>query len=111
MKIYFSFLIVFSVLHTTAQTPELLVQLGHSDRVKCLDYSKDGDYIISGGDDDVIKLWQVANGQMVRTFQGHRGQIYDVKWAAGGIFSCSWDDRRIIKWDILTGKILTEYKF
>src|SRR5205085_5358336 len=103
---------LFSFLYTSAQTPELLVQLGHSDRVTCLDYNKDGSYIISGGNDNVIKLWEIGGGQMVRTFTGHRGQIYDVKWGdEKNIFSCSWDDRRIIKWDILTGKILNEYRF
>lgn len=112
MKKYFSFFLVFIFTFAEAQTPELLVQLGHSDRVSCLDYSPDGTYIISGGNDHVLKLWQVATGQMVRTFQGHRAQIYDVKWGAdGNIYSCCWDDRRLIKWDISTGKIIKEIKF
>jgi WD40 repeat protein len=112
MKIYF-FIIAFAFFSADAQTPELLVQLGHSERVKCIDYNHDGSYLISGGNDNVIKLWQVANGLVIRTFQGHRGLVYDIEWGRDekNIFSCSWDDRRIIKWDIATGKILNEFRF
>ncbi len=113
MKKYFTFFILFFFFFSAAQPPQLLVQLGHSDRVMCLDYSLDGKFIISGGNDNLIKLWEVGSGLMVRTFQGHNGLIYDVKWGtdAKSFFSCSWDDRRLIKWDILSGKIIKEFRF
>jgi len=94
-----------------SQQAELLVQLGHSDRVSCLDYSIDGKYIITAGSDKMIKLWQVNNGLMVRTFKGHMGSVYDIKLSkdAKTIYSCSWDDKKLLKWDVSTGKILKQY--
>ena len=60
MKKYFTVFTFFLFFYSAAQPPELLVQLGHSDRVMCLDYSPDGKFIISGGNDNVVKLWEVA---------------------------------------------------
>ncbi|MFM9943596.1 MAG: caspase family protein [Bacteroidia bacterium] len=95
-------------LNSYSQNAELLVQLGHSDRLKCVDFSSDGKYIMTAGNDQMIKLWQVNNGMLVRTFRGHKGMVYDAKLSADGkyIYSCSWDDKRFLKWDIATGKIL-----
>mgnify|MGYP000595491204 CR=1 FL=1 len=99
---------LFVVLNAYSQNAELLVQLGHSDRVKCVDFSEDGKYIMTAANDQIIKLWQVNNGMLVRTFRGHKGMVYDAKLSMDGkyIYSCSWDDKSFIKWDIANGKIL-----
>lgn len=98
-------------LNSYSQNAELLVQLGHSDRVKCVDFSADGKYIMTAGNDQMIKLWQLNNGMLVRTFRGHKGMVYDAKLSEDGryIYSCSWDDKSFIKWDISNGKILKRY--
>lgn len=110
MKFVLSLILIFICRLSYAQQ-ELLVQLGHSDRVKCIDQSVSGKYILTCGNDQMIKLWQRNTGMLVRTFKGHRGMIYDAKLSLDtkNIYSCSWDDKRLLKWDILSGKIVKQY--
>ena len=70
----------------------------------------DGQYAVTGSSDDTIKLWNMSNGLLIRTFNGHRGLVYAVQISKDGktIYSCSWDDQRIIKWDAQSGKILKQ---
>ena len=112
----FLFLFLFYLINQlcfSQTTPELLVQLGHADRVRCIDFSSDGKFLISGGSDQILKLWQISNGQLVRTYRGQRGLIYDVKFSYDGkfVFACSWDDRRLLKFDVQTGKLVKEIRF
>jgi WD40 repeat protein len=112
VRILFTLIFLFSMSwNLFSQQAELLVQLGHSDRVHQIDYSQDEKYLLTAGSDKMIKLWQTNNGLLLRTFKGHKGAIYDAKLSldAKFIFSCSWDDKCLFKWDISNGKILKKY--
>ncbi len=109
---YFYFVFLFLLAYSAStQQAETWMQLGHSDRVRCVNLTPDAKYAVTGSDDHTLKLWNIANGQLIRTFNGHHGLIYGVQISADGktIYSCSWDDKRTLKWDALTGKILKQY--
>ncbi|XP_046624301.1 periodic tryptophan protein 2 homolog [Neodiprion virginianus] len=53
-------------------------QQGHSTNMSCLSYSPDGQYIVTGGDDGKVKLWNAATGFCTITFQEHSSAISDV---------------------------------
>jgi WD40 repeat protein len=67
----------------------------------------DGKTIISGSDDKTIKLWDIKNGKILRSLEGHSGAVNSVVPTMDGkmIISGS-DDKTEILWDIDTGKIL-----
>ena len=44
---------------------------GHSKRVESVAISSDGSHIVSGSDDNTVKLWSVTSGECVKTFEGH----------------------------------------
>jgi WD40 repeat protein len=94
-----------------AQNAETWVQLGHSDRVSCVDLTPDARYAVTGSSDNTMKLWNISNGQLLRTFHGHHGLVYAAQVSPDGkaIYSCSWDDRKTIKWDAVNGKQLAKY--
>ena len=46
---------------------------GHSDRVYSVDFSPDGNRVVSGSDDTFVKIWDVATGALVSSFVGLRG--------------------------------------
>lgn len=94
-----------------AQSPELVVQLGHSDRVRCAALSRDGKFVVTGAEDNTLKLWDVAKGQLVRTYTGHRKPIYSVALSPDGtrLYSAGEDDRLKL-WDALTGKVIQDVK-
>lgn len=53
-------------------------QQGHSNNMNCLAYSPDGQYIVTGGDDGKVKLWNTMNGFCSITFQEHTSAITGV---------------------------------
>ena len=45
---------------------------GHSDDVRSVAFSRDGKWVVSGSDDHLVKIWDVATGAEVRSFEGVR---------------------------------------
>ncbi|XP_043233805.1 WD repeat-containing protein 18-like [Amphibalanus amphitrite] len=50
---------------------------GHTGRVTCLAVTRDGRTLVSGSDDQTVRLWHVASGQCVRTLP-QRGAVTNV---------------------------------
>src|SRR5689334_18198424 len=48
--------------------PEVVSQNQHDGEIKSLAFSPDGRQVLSGSDDGTVKLWDVATGQVIRTF-------------------------------------------
>lgn len=53
-------------------------QQGHSNNMNYLAYSPDGEYIVTGGDDGKVKLWNTTNGFCSVTFQEHTSTVTGV---------------------------------
>lgn len=79
---------------------------GHQGSVRSVTFSPDGRHVLSGGDDQAIKLWSVATGECLQTFRRHPGRISTVLFHPDRqhILSAS-DDQTIKIWDIATGQI------
>ena len=67
---------------------------GHLAQVKALVFTPDNRFLVSGGDDKVIRIWSTLSGKLVRTISGElgpgkQGQAYalsvssDGKWLSG----------------------------
>eukprot|EP01041_Mallomonas_annulata_P003184 gene3184-6281_t len=41
----------------------------------CIVFDNTGNYLISGADDYLVKIWDIERGQLVRTCRGHQGYI------------------------------------
>src|SRR6516165_3840151 len=52
------------------QKATLWVQLGHSDHVSSLTFSRTGKLLLSGSADKTARLWDVATGREVHRFEG-----------------------------------------
>jgi WD40 repeat protein len=48
---------------------------GHFDEVLACAVSPSGKYLVSGGKDRVIRVWDIHNQQQIQTFLGHRDSI------------------------------------
>jgi len=77
----------------------------HSDSVCCVRFSPDGSLLASGGADRFLKVFRVANGELVKSFEGHTGYLLGVAWRADGreLASCSADNSIKI-WELATGE-------
>jgi WD40 repeat protein len=71
---------------------------GHVGHVICLEFSKDGKYLVSGGcnDDKTVKLWKLHGGNKIpteiRTSSGHSKCVWAVKFSPG-VCVCLYDSK------------------
>jgi WD40 repeat protein len=90
----------------TVASGELVAALKepHSDTVNCLAYSPDGQQLASCAADRFIKLWNVADGKFIRSFEGHTHHVLGVSWRADGRMLVSSGADMVLKaWDTRTG--------
>ena len=48
---------------------------GHSGAVYALAVTADGKFLITGGNDKTVRVWEVASGKQLRAFQGHLSAV------------------------------------
>jgi bromodomain and WD repeat domain containing protein 1/3 len=73
-------------------TPQMLIQpefyktcntykriLGHLSAVYCVCFDRTGRYILTGADDNLIKIWNAIDGRLLATLRGHDKEISDIK--------------------------------
>nr|XP_045622468.1 F-box/WD repeat-containing protein 7-like [Procambarus clarkii] len=75
---------------------------GHDDHViTCLQFS--GNTIVSGSDDNTLKVWNATSGKCMRTLTGHTGGVWSSQMSGNLIVSGS-TDRMLRVWDAETGE-------
>lgn len=64
------------------QSQEVLYQLkgGHTKQMLCLDMSPDSSFVITGGKDSLIVLWDIKNQEVIAKLNYHKGVITDIKF-------------------------------
>jgi periodic tryptophan protein 2 len=62
----------------------VLKQQGHLHGLSVVDYSPDGVYVASGGEDGKVKLWNSKSGFCFATFSEHRAPVTGVKFSGTG---------------------------
>lgn len=105
-----AFIYTFSLLatHSIAQEAELVVRQGHKEAINMVQYSPTGKHIYSASEDKSIKMWDVATGIDVNTFNAHEAGVNCIFLSKDGMTLLSGDKKgRIIVWNALTGEVLT----
>lgn len=81
----------------------------HTARVEAVAYLPDGTRALSAGRDNVLILFDVASGEVLRRFEGHSDWIYDVQVSPDGQRALTGSvDQTLIEWDLATGEILQQ---
>jgi WD40 repeat protein len=90
---------------------EIVPTLGHLSGVTSVAFSPDGGRVLSGGSDNTIKLWEVATGALIRTFEGHSAIVASVAFSPDGtrVLSGGWD-KTIKLWDTATGALIRTFE-
>ncbi|MFM6726125.1 MAG: WD40 repeat domain-containing protein, partial [Dolichospermum sp.] len=57
---------------------------GHSDYVNAIAVTPDGKTVISGSDDNTIKIWNLETGRKKFTFKGHSDWVNAIAIAPDG---------------------------
>lgn len=57
-----------------------LVYSGHTGKVRCIDVSPSGQWLVSGSNDGTLRLWEVDTGRMLRKWDFAGETVQTVKW-------------------------------
>ncbi|MFL5327599.1 MAG: protein kinase domain-containing protein [Gemmataceae bacterium] len=76
--------------------------VGHTQQVRNVAVSSDGLRMLTGGADTIMRLWDVASGKLLRTFQAPSG-IHQVVFSPDERTAVSCGHKGICLWDLGTG--------
>lgn len=72
----------------------------------CLHWSPDGQMLATGSMSNTVQLWNATNGELLRTFPTHGGEVRTVAWSSDGeTLASGSDDKAIFIWDVLKGSL------
>jgi WD40 repeat protein len=96
---------------STAAAPKPIRSIdAHKGWIRSLDVSPDGSLIATGGNDNLVKLWNPADGKLVRELPGHARHVYCVAFHPQGKFLLSGDLMGVLnQWDVATGKLIRTF--
>lgn len=89
----------------TAHDPDEVIQDSY---VRAVCFSPDGNWLITGAEDHVVKVWDVRNRTVKFKLCGHDTDIYSVDAAANSQFVISGSgDKKAKLWGLESGKLLS----
>ena len=78
---------------------------GHTDFVRSVVVSPDGTVVVSGSEDNTVRVWRMADGEELQTLEGHEAYVNTVAMTSNGIFIVSGsDDNTVRVWRLADGK-------
>ena len=99
--------------HVAAQPnhPRLVAQVGHGSHLNAIAFSPDGRMVLTGADDDMAILWEVATGKEIRRFELHSDDVTSVSFSPDGRAALTGShDRTARMWDVATGNELRRFE-
>jgi WD40 repeat protein/tRNA A-37 threonylcarbamoyl transferase component Bud32 len=78
---------------------------GHVGAIRNVAFSPDGLQLASAGQDKMVKVWDVKNGQEILTLRGHKVGIKSVIFSPDGLLLASAGEDQTVKiWDATSGR-------
>jgi hypothetical protein len=65
--------------------------------LRCLAVTPDGKRLLTGGEDGVVRLWEVQSVTQLERFEGHKGDVYGVAISPDGRRAISGGSDRVIR--------------
>ena len=89
-------------------SPDVTESTKNDSYVRAVCFSPDGNWLITGAEDHVVKVWDVRNRTVKHRLVGHDTDIYSVDTSANSQFIISGSgDKKAKLWNLETGKHLT----
>lgn len=87
----------------------IAVDNAHTLDVNGISWNRKEPFIVSGGDDGVVKVWdlrQIQAKEPVAHFKHHSGPITSVEWCPqdSSVFAASGEDNQVTQWDLAVEK-------
>jgi WD40 repeat protein/serine/threonine protein kinase len=82
-------------------TGDLLQTVEHDENISTVCLTADGRFVVAGGWDNTVRLWDLMTGQCLWTSQGHADQVCSVCLSADGRFALSGShDKTVRLWEL-----------
>ena len=90
-----------------SDTQPIYTLMGHSHIVSSLAMSADAKFLVSGSQDQTIRVWNLATGELVHTLKGHRDSVNTVALSPDEqIIASGSADKTIKLWHLQSGELL-----
>lgn len=81
------------------------LESAHSDTVFGVEFSHDGQFLLTGAADKFVKIHEVATGKLAKSFEGHTNHVLDVTWRHGDKqIASAGADNAVKIWSFETGE-------
>ncbi len=83
---------------------------GHLGWVRCIDVDPSNEWFVTGSNDRIIKIWDLASGTLKLSLTGHVSTVRGVCVSSRHpyLFSCG-EDKQVKCWDLETNKVIRHY--
>jgi len=81
---------------------------GHDAPVSCVEFSRDGRQLVTGSQDDTVRVWDIETLRQVHCLREHSSDVVDVSFSPDGTrIASAGRDQTVRIWDAGTGLQLT----
>ncbi len=97
-----------------AQTPKLVVPIGHTREVTAATFSPDGKKVLTVSADGTAKLWDAGSGTLLKDYKsGGDASAVNVTAASfspgGNYVNINYEDRNLTIWETVSGKLVWDW--
>lgn len=92
-----------------ADSKDLFTLTGHTDKVTVITFDPQGSILASGGDDKLIKLWDVKTGKELKALGANNSWIYSLAFSPDGKYLAGGTYNSVGIWEVESGKLMRTF--
>lgn len=92
-----------------AQQPGLVLPTGHTEYVRTARFSPNGKFVITGGEDKTVIVWETLSGKKIQSLGGNKGVITYTLFSSDNKYLAVGTDSIVVIWSVPDYAILGKF--